>query len=159
MDTFACLSDGTSMAQIDWQCLHTAWREGQLPVSAGEWRILKIAASLAAGTGVSLRDTLPGLDNHNLRLVVTAIRHATASHPRAANDPPRQTLAEGPAGHNQRGPLAFAHRSSTAHIRPAKVSHRATGSAVSLIGRAAELTRPSKWWRRRNGPALWCAAR
>ena len=76
VDTFACLSDGTSMAQIDWQCLHTAWREGQLPVSGGEWRILKIAASLAAGTGVSLRDTLPGLDDHNLGLVVTAIRHA-----------------------------------------------------------------------------------
>jgi hypothetical protein len=76
VDTFACISDGTPMAQIDWQCLHTARQQGQLAVSGGEWRILKIAASLAAGTAVSLRDTLPGLDDHNLELVVTAIRHA-----------------------------------------------------------------------------------
>ena len=75
MDTFAC-SDGTPMAQIDWQCLHTAWHQGQLAVSGGEWRILKIAASLAAGTAVSLRDTLPGLDDRNLGLVLTAIGYA-----------------------------------------------------------------------------------
>ena len=106
MDTFACLSDGTSMAQIDWQCLHTAWREGQLPVSAGEWRILKIAASLAAGTGVSLRDTLPGLDNHNLRLVVTAIRQRRPAIPAPLTTHHGKRSA-GPAGHNQRGPLAF----------------------------------------------------
>jgi len=76
VDTFTCASDGTPMAQVDWQSVHTAWRDGQLAVSGGEWRILKIAASLAAGTGVSLRDTLPGLDDRNLELVVTAIRHA-----------------------------------------------------------------------------------
>jgi hypothetical protein len=76
VNTFACISDGTPMAQIDWQCLHTAWHEGQLTVSGGEWRILKIAASLAAGTAVSLRDTLPGLDDRNLGLVLTAIQHA-----------------------------------------------------------------------------------
>ena len=70
------LTSNTQQSRYRLQCLHTAWREGQLPVSGGEWRILKIAASLAAGTGVSLRDTLPGLDDHNLRLVVTAIRHA-----------------------------------------------------------------------------------
>jgi hypothetical protein len=74
--TFTCISDGTPMAQIDWQSVHTAWREGHLPVSGGEWRTLKIAASLAAGTGVSLRDTLPGLDQQNPELLTTAIRHA-----------------------------------------------------------------------------------
>jgi hypothetical protein len=81
VDTFACVSDGTPMAQIDWQSVHTAWRDGQLPVSGGEWRILKIAASLAAGTGVSLRDTLPGLDDRNLELVITAIGHAAGHRP------------------------------------------------------------------------------
>jgi hypothetical protein len=81
VDTFACVSDGTPMAQIDWQHLHAAWREGQLPVSGGEWRILKIAASLVAGTDVSLRDTLPGLDDRNLELVVTAVRHAGGQRP------------------------------------------------------------------------------
>jgi hypothetical protein len=82
VDTFACASDGTPMAQIDWQSVHTAWRDGQLHISGGEWRILKIAASLAAGTSVSLRDTLPGLDDRNLELVIAAIRHATGQRPR-----------------------------------------------------------------------------
>lgn len=81
VDTFTCVSDGIPMAQIDWQCLNTAWHEGQLVVSGGERRILKIAASLAAGTGVSLRDTLPGLDDRNLALVVTAIRRAAGQPP------------------------------------------------------------------------------
>ena len=81
VDAFASVSDDTPMAQIDWQSVHTAWRDGQLPVSGGEWRILKIAASLAAGTSVSLRDTLPGLDDRNLELVITAIRHAAGQRP------------------------------------------------------------------------------
>jgi hypothetical protein len=58
-DTFTCVSDGTPTAQIGWQSVHTAWHEGHLPLSGGKWRILKIAASPAAGTGVSLRDTPP----------------------------------------------------------------------------------------------------
>ena len=81
VDTFACVTSGAPMAQIDWQCLHSARYEGQLPLSGGEWRILKIASSLAAGTGVSLRDTIPGLDNRNLELVTTAIRHAAEHRP------------------------------------------------------------------------------
>jgi len=81
VDTFACITDGTPMAQIDWQSLHSARYEGQLPLPGGEWRILKIAASLAAGTDVSLRDTIPGLDDHNLELVTTAIRHAAGHRP------------------------------------------------------------------------------
>jgi hypothetical protein len=75
-DTFTCVSDGTPMAQTGWQSVHTAWHEGHPPLSGGEWRILKIAASLAAGTGVSLRHTLPGLDHRNPELVTTATRHA-----------------------------------------------------------------------------------
>jgi hypothetical protein len=75
VDTFACITDGTPMAQIDWQTLHSARGEG-LPLSGGERRILKIAASLAAGHPVSLRDAIPGLDDRNLELVTTAIRHA-----------------------------------------------------------------------------------
>jgi hypothetical protein len=81
VDTFASITDSTPMAQIDWESVHSACCEGQLPLSGGEWRILKIAASLAAGTGVSLRDTLPGLDDRNLELVTTAIRHAAGHRP------------------------------------------------------------------------------
>jgi hypothetical protein len=82
VDTFASVHDGIPMAQIDWQSLQIACREGRLALSGGEWRILKIAASLAAGAEVSLRDTLPGLDDRNLELVTTAIRHAAGRPPR-----------------------------------------------------------------------------
>ena len=36
---------------------------------------MHIAASLAAGHLVSLRDAIPGLDHRSLELVTTAIRH------------------------------------------------------------------------------------
>jgi hypothetical protein len=49
---------------------------GRLPASGGEKRIIRIAASLAAGHPVSLRDTVPDIDQRSLRLVTTAIRHA-----------------------------------------------------------------------------------
>jgi hypothetical protein len=81
VDTFTSIHDATLMAQIDWQSLHSARPGGQLPLSGGERRILNIAASLAAGTQISLRDTLPGLDNRNLDLVTTAIRHAAGHRP------------------------------------------------------------------------------
>jgi hypothetical protein len=41
-----------------------------------EQRIVRVAASLAAGHPVSLRDAIPGLDQRSLHLVATAIRHA-----------------------------------------------------------------------------------
>jgi hypothetical protein len=37
---------------------------------------------MAEGFPISLRDTLPGLDNRNLKLLVTAIRHAAGQYPR-----------------------------------------------------------------------------
>lgn len=39
--------------------------------------MLLLAASIAAGTPVSLNDTLPGIDRRNAGLVVSAIAHAT----------------------------------------------------------------------------------
>jgi len=81
IDTGTSLSDGTtSLAWIDWDAALSALHHGQLPASGGERSILKLAASLTAGTLVCLRDTIPGLDNRNLALLVTAIRHA-AGHP------------------------------------------------------------------------------
>jgi hypothetical protein len=43
--------------------------------------ILRIAASLAAGHPVNLRDAIPGLDQRNVGLVVTAVRHAAGQRP------------------------------------------------------------------------------
>jgi hypothetical protein len=59
IETAACASDGTPMAWIDWDAVITALDGGRLPASGGEKRIIRIAASLAAGHPVSLRDVIP----------------------------------------------------------------------------------------------------
>ena len=69
-------SDGTPLAWTDWDAAVTALDAGQLPASSGEKAVLRLAASLAHGIPVSLRDTVTSLDNRNLGLVTTAIRHA-----------------------------------------------------------------------------------
>jgi hypothetical protein len=80
--TGTSISDGTTlMAWIDWHAVLSALQHGQLPACGGERRILRLAASLAEGFPVSLRDTLPGLDNRNLKLLIAAIRHAAGHRP------------------------------------------------------------------------------
>jgi hypothetical protein len=75
------ISDGTTlMAWIDWDAALAALHGGQIPLCGGEQRILTLAASIGEGFPVSLRDTLPGLDNRNLKLLTTAIRHAAGQH-------------------------------------------------------------------------------
>jgi len=81
IETAASISDGTLMAWIDWDAVITALDGGRLPASGGERRIVRIAASLAVGHPVSLRDAIPGLDPHNLELVTAAIRHAAGQRP------------------------------------------------------------------------------
>jgi hypothetical protein len=81
MHTGTSISDGTTlMAWIDWDAALSALHDGQIPVCGGERRILQLAASIAAGTLVSLRQTIPGLDSRNLELLTTAIRHAAGHH-------------------------------------------------------------------------------
>jgi hypothetical protein len=75
VETAASIGVGTPMAWIDWGAVITALDGGGLPASGGEQRIVRIAASLAAGHPVSLRDAIPGLDQRSLGLA-TAIRHA-----------------------------------------------------------------------------------
>jgi hypothetical protein len=69
------------MAWIDWDAVITALDGGRLPASGGEKRIIRIAASLAAGYPVSLRDVIPGLDQRNLELVTIAIRRTAGQRP------------------------------------------------------------------------------
>jgi hypothetical protein len=69
-------SGGTPMAAIDWDAAVTAITAGALPCSGGERRILLLSASLAAGTPVSLRDTVTGIDDANISRLLTAIGHA-----------------------------------------------------------------------------------
>ncbi len=81
--TGTSISDGaTLLAWIDWDAALSALHAGQIPLCGGEQRILQLAASIAEGFPVPLRDTVPGLDNRNLELLITAIRHAAGQHPR-----------------------------------------------------------------------------
>jgi hypothetical protein len=75
------ITDGTTpMATIDWPAAVTSLNTGDLPCSGGEQRMLRIAASLADGIPVDLRDALTGLDHHNIQRVVTAVLHASGEH-------------------------------------------------------------------------------
>lgn len=75
----------TLMADIDWDAAITALNSGDLPCSGGERRILQLAAGLAAGIPVDLRDTVTGLDNDNAARLLTAIGHATGKRPGPAD--------------------------------------------------------------------------
>ena len=76
------ITDGaTRMASIDWDAAITALNTGNLPASSGERSVLRLAASIAAGTPVALRDTIISLDDRNLGLLLTAIRHAAGHRP------------------------------------------------------------------------------
>ena len=82
--TGVSLADGiTAMAEIDWAAAITALDAGDLPCSGGEQRMLRLAASIAGGRPVSLRDTLSGIDHRNVQLVITAVLHASGQRPPA----------------------------------------------------------------------------
>jgi hypothetical protein len=70
------IGSGQPLTVIDWPAVITALGSS-LPCSGGEQRLLKLTASLADGIPVDLRDTLSGLDDSNIQLLVTAIRHAS----------------------------------------------------------------------------------
>ncbi len=67
-------------AAIDWTAA-APLAAGTLPCSGGERRIFRLAASLAAGLPVNLRDALTGLDEHNLTLAISAFMHASGHRP------------------------------------------------------------------------------
>lgn len=74
-------SGATPMAAIDWKAAITALHAGELPCSGGERRILLLSASIAGGIPVDLRDTVTGLDNDNITLLLSAIQHASGKRP------------------------------------------------------------------------------
>jgi hypothetical protein len=80
------ITDGiTTMADIDWPAAITALDTGDLPCSGGEQRMLRLAASLASGIPVDLRDALTGLDKRNINLLITAVLHASGKRPQAGD--------------------------------------------------------------------------
>jgi hypothetical protein len=72
----ASVTDGQPFAIIRWNAAVTALASGHLPCSTSERAILLIAASLAEGIPVSLRDCLGSLDRRNITLVAAAITAA-----------------------------------------------------------------------------------
>jgi hypothetical protein len=64
------------MAAVDFEAAAAALVAGVLPCSPGEGRVLRLAASIAAGVPVDLREALTGLDGANSGLVAAAVLHA-----------------------------------------------------------------------------------
>lgn len=77
--TASDLIDDTPMAAINWPEAIDALDQGQLPCSGGEGRMLRLAAALAEGIPVDLRDALTGLDTPNANLISRAVNHATGN--------------------------------------------------------------------------------
>jgi hypothetical protein len=65
-----------TMAAIDWPATIAALDNGGLPCSGGERRVLRLAASLADGIPVDLRDASTGMDTANVDRAVQAMLHA-----------------------------------------------------------------------------------
>jgi len=72
--------DDAGLAVIDWPAAIAAL-DNSLPCSGGENRMLRLAASLAAGIPVNLRDALTGLDGRGIQLVINAVLHASGRRP------------------------------------------------------------------------------
>ena len=68
-------------SDVDWPATISALNTGQLPSSRSEARILRLAASLASGIPVDLRDAFTGLDSRNINLVSQAVLHANGTRP------------------------------------------------------------------------------
>lgn len=66
----------TPAAWIDWSGAVAALDGGRLPCSSGEAQVLRVAASLAAGVPVDLRNALCGLDGDTVVAVAGAVAHA-----------------------------------------------------------------------------------
>jgi ADP-ribose pyrophosphatase YjhB (NUDIX family) len=69
------LANPAPMAWVDWAAAIIALGTGKLVCSSSEAQMLRIAASLADGIPLDLRDALTGLDIDNLALVARAVLH------------------------------------------------------------------------------------
>jgi hypothetical protein len=67
---------GPQMAAVDFGAAVDALEAGVLPCSGGEGRVLRIAASLAVGVPVDLREAVTGLDERNAVMAAVAVLHA-----------------------------------------------------------------------------------
>jgi len=73
--TATSLDTTTTSTHLDWAAAINAL-DHNLACSSGEARLLRIAASLAQGIPVDLRDAMTGLDHTNTTLVARAVTQA-----------------------------------------------------------------------------------
>lgn len=77
-DDFArFIQHGTRAAAIDWEAAISALDADDLPSSAGEKRMLRLAATLADQALVSLGDAITGIDERNVGLLIKSVQHAS----------------------------------------------------------------------------------
>ncbi|HUZ26489.1 MAG TPA: hypothetical protein VMV07_22265 [Streptosporangiaceae bacterium] len=74
------IPDGQPMAVVDWAAAVAALGTS-MPSSGGEQRMLRITASMGGGIPVDLRDTLTGIDDQNVQLLLRAVSHASGQRP------------------------------------------------------------------------------
>jgi hypothetical protein len=65
-----------AMAAVDFAAVAGALEAGVLPCSGGEGRVLRIAASIAEGVPVDMREAVTGLDEDNAVLAAAAVLRA-----------------------------------------------------------------------------------
>jgi hypothetical protein len=63
----------TAVALVDWAAAVRVLNAGRLACSTSQGQVLRVAASLAEGVPVDLREALSGLDQRNLALVAAAV--------------------------------------------------------------------------------------
>jgi hypothetical protein len=82
------IAGGAVMAAVDFEAAARALEAGALPCSGGEGRVLRIAASIAGGVPVDLREAVTGLDDGNAVLAAATVLHAAGHRDRdmAARD-------------------------------------------------------------------------
>jgi hypothetical protein len=82
VEIFENADTGAQMAFVDLSAAAEALGSGCLPCSSSEGQVLQLAASIAEGVLVDLRDTVCGLDATNAGLGARALLHA-AGHRQA----------------------------------------------------------------------------
>jgi hypothetical protein len=75
VDVWVSTADGSLRASLDWRAAAEASQEAWrlLRCSDAQGQVLRIAASLADGVPVDLRDAVSGLDGVSVALVVAAV--------------------------------------------------------------------------------------
>ncbi|MCA1679128.1 MAG: hypothetical protein LC777_09400, partial [Actinobacteria bacterium] len=81
-ESFESAESGSAMTFVDWPAAVAALDSGRLPCSSSEGQVLRLAASIAEGIPVDLRQAVCGLDATNAVLAARALLDA-AGHGRA----------------------------------------------------------------------------